>query len=156
MKKSLSSVSASILVDTNLLLYTVENDEPAKQATARRLLSDLIDSERLVLSAQVLNEFYSRSTGKRRAQDRPFLTPSDAATLISYWIDTAPIIPLDQQTTLLAIRATIEHQLHFWDALIWAAAKLHGITSIYTEDGTHNQEIEGVRRINPFLIESPA
>jgi predicted nucleic acid-binding protein len=40
--------------------------------------------------------------------------------------------------------------LSFWDALIWVAAKTHGIPRIYTEDFQHGRVLEGVKFVNPF------
>ena len=44
----------------------------------------------------------------------------------------------------------MQHQLHYYDSLIWAAAKLNQIQEIVTEDGQHGRVIEGVRYLNPF------
>jgi predicted nucleic acid-binding protein len=49
-------------VDTNVLVYAFDDDAPDKRKTARRLLDDKADQ--LVLSAQVLGEFYVTVTRK--------------------------------------------------------------------------------------------
>lgn len=49
-------------VDTNVLVYAFDDDSPDKQDTARRLLRDRADQ--LLLSAQVLGEFYVTVTRK--------------------------------------------------------------------------------------------
>lgn len=40
--------------------------------------------------------------------------------------------------------------MSFWDALLWATANLHGVPTIYTEDGQAAPELDGVRFVNPF------
>jgi len=52
-----------IFVDTNVWVYAVDADEPAKQARAREVL-DPATTARLVTSAQVLGEFYVTVTRK--------------------------------------------------------------------------------------------
>ena len=51
---------------------------------------------------------------------------------------------------LEAARGIWDHQLNFWDAQIWAAARLNQIGVIFSEDFSPGAIIEGVRFINPF------
>ena len=51
---------------------------------------------------------------------------------------------------LEAIRGVKEYQLSFWDAQIWATAKLNQIPVVYSEDFNVGAIIEGVRFINPL------
>jgi predicted nucleic acid-binding protein len=53
--------------------------------------------------------------------------------------------------TYCAATLVPRHGLSFWDALIWAAAKMHGAEIVYTEDFQHWRDIDGVRIVNPFL-----
>lgn len=59
-------------LDTNVLVYAVDNAEPSKQKTARELMSMTND---IVISAQVLNEFYVTITRKLK----PVVAPDIAA-----------------------------------------------------------------------------
>jgi predicted nucleic acid-binding protein len=47
------------LVDTNIVVYAYDLDEPSKHTIARELLQQLSDEGRLVFSTQVFNEFCS-------------------------------------------------------------------------------------------------
>ena len=49
-----------------------------------------------------------------------------------------------------AIRGVRQHQLPYWDSLIWATAKLAGVSTVLSEDFSDGQLIEGVRFRNPF------
>ena len=51
---------------------------------------------------------------------------------------------------LEAARGVIDHQLRFWDALIWATAKLNQIPVILSEDFRSGASLEGVRFVNPL------
>jgi predicted nucleic acid-binding protein len=54
-------------------------------------------------------------------------------------------------TVIEAIRGARRYQFGYFDALIWATAKLNGIPNILSEDGQDGQLTEGVRRLNPLL-----
>ena len=60
-------------VDTNVLIYLFDDDSPGKQARAQALFDE--ERDRIVLSTQVLGEFYVNVT---RKLEEP-LTPDAAA-----------------------------------------------------------------------------
>lgn len=49
-----------------------------------------------------------------------------------------------------AVRGVIEHNFSYWDAQIWATARLNQIPIVLSEDFSHRRLVEGVRFINPF------
>ena len=49
-----------------------------------------------------------------------------------------------------ALRGVREHTLPYWDALIWATAKLSQIPVVLSEDFADGREIEGIRFDDPF------
>jgi predicted nucleic acid-binding protein len=53
-----------IFVDTNILIYAHDISAADKHTTAVRILSELWDSRRGVLSTQVLQEFFVSATRK--------------------------------------------------------------------------------------------
>jgi predicted nucleic acid-binding protein len=137
------------MVDTNLLVYCFVSDEIWKQAAAVRLVQDLQRRDRLVLTPQILNEFYVSITRPTRPKA---LSHDAAVTAIQRLTATAAeVVPLTQETTLAALEAVPKYSMHFWDALIWAAARMQGVTTIYTEDFQHGREIEGVTFVNPLV-----
>jgi predicted nucleic acid-binding protein len=44
--------------------------------------------------------------------------------------------------------------MNYWDAQIWAAAWVHRIPVVLSEDFQHDARIEGVRFVNPFLADA--
>ena len=52
-----------------------------------------------------------------------------------------------------ALEAVALHGLPLWDAQIFAAAVLHGVGIIVSEDFQHRQTLEGVTFINPFAAD---
>jgi predicted nucleic acid-binding protein len=49
----------------------------------------------------------------------------------------------------------VTHQFPFYDAQIWATAKLSGIPAVLSEDFSHASRIEGVLFLNPFVAALP-
>jgi predicted nucleic acid-binding protein len=45
--------------------------------------------------------------------------------------------------------------LPYWDAQVWATAKLNQIPRVLSEDFQHQGRIEGVEFLNPFMAKIP-
>jgi len=60
-------------------------------------------------------------------------------------LDHTPLIVLE------AARGVRDYQFNYWDAQIWAAARLNQIDTILSEDFNTGAMIEGVRFVNPFV-----
>jgi predicted nucleic acid-binding protein len=139
--------SSLAFVDTNVLIYAFDASELKKHPVAASLVEKLVLSGGLVLSAQVLNEFYWASTRPHRKAP---LSHQVAVRAIDGFAQRAKIISLDAELTLVALGAVERHKLSFWDALIWAAAKAAGAGVIYSEDFQSGRNLESVRFVNPF------
>jgi predicted nucleic acid-binding protein len=144
-----SASSDRVLVDTNLVVYAHDPGDPLKHQRAQELLTDLSDTGRLVYSVQVLNEFCSVMMRARRASP---LSPPQAGVIIEDPEATGDVLPLTAETTILALQAMSQRSLSFWDALIWATAKLNSVAVIYTEDFQDGQVVDGVEYENPFRL----
>ncbi len=130
-------------VDTNVAVYAYDYGSPTK----RRRAIEVLDSpdDRLMISTQVLSEFYWTVT---RKLDPP-LAPS-RATEAAERLSALPVITVDRDLVLAALATSDRHQLAVWDALIVEAAARGGCDRVLTEDLTDGQEIRGVRLENPF------
>jgi predicted nucleic acid-binding protein len=146
-----SIAATKILVDTNILIHAADLQAGDKNVRAVELIDDLTAQNRMVVSAQVLNEFYHATT---RSNKPPSLSYDDAYQTIRDLAAAVPVLTLTAAITLGALDAIPRHGLSFWDALIWAAAKENGISAVYTEDFQHGRDIEGVRIVNPFAQSS--
>ena len=140
-----ASVAGKAIVDTNILFYVYDEDAGEKRSKSMALVRQLMSGRNLVLSAQILNEFYVTATRPNR------MTPQRAGRIVHEFIATCDILPLRDTTTTLALRCVARHGMSYWDALIWAAAKENGIPLVYTEDFQHGRDLEGVRIENPLL-----
>src|SRR5262245_53583491 len=107
---------ARSLVDTNILVYARDQDEPAKRRRAIELIEGLVAGNELVLTVQCLNEFSAASL--RRGVPVP-----EVEAAIEHWRDLGEILRLEHAATIAALGAVAQHNLSFWDALIWATAR---------------------------------
>jgi predicted nucleic acid-binding protein len=60
-----------------------------------------------------------------------------------------PIFDLTSLIVLEAGRGMRHHNLPYYDAQIWAAARLNQVTTILSEDFADRQVLEGVRFVTP-------
>lgn len=135
-----------ILVDTNILLYAYDLGEPEKQSQAVAVLDHLATLRLGVLTPQVLAEFFVNAT---RKLERP-LTVEEVYDRIQNYLLSWEILDLSGSIILEAVRGVRTYQMAYWDAQIWASARLHQIPLIFTEDFNVGAVIEGVRFVNPF------
>ena len=135
-----------ILIDTNLLVYLYDHNQPAKQAQAQRVLDQLELTQTGRLSVQNLAEFFSVATRKLS----PPLTPAQALHQIGLFAHLWPVFDLTQLIVLEAGRGARDHHLSYYDAQIWATARLNQVPLIFSEDFGDGVVLEGVRFVNPF------
>ncbi len=140
-------MSANVLVDTNVLVYAYDRAETAKQARAFEVLNELAEKAMGVLSTQILAEFFVTVT---RKLSQP-LTVSQAYERVENYLQAWPVLEVSGLVVLEAIRGVKEHQLSFWDAQIWATARLNRIELILSEDFDTGSVLDGVRFVNPFI-----
>jgi predicted nucleic acid-binding protein len=137
-----------ILVDTNILLYAYDRGEPEKQVQAAAILDRLATLRLGVLTPQVLGEFFINAT---RKIEKP-LTAEQANERIQNYLLSWEILELTGAIVLEAVRGVRVHKMAYWDAQIWASARLNQIPIIFTEDFNIGAVIEGVRFVSPFEI----
>jgi predicted nucleic acid-binding protein len=140
---------APILIDTNLLIYLFDYQEPAKQAQAKLVLDQLNISRSGRLSVQCLAEFLHISTRKLK----PPLSRAEALLNASRFTRMWPVFDLTSLIVLEAARGARDHGLAYYDAQIWAAARLNQVALVFSEDFSDGQVLEGVRFVNPFAAE---
>jgi predicted nucleic acid-binding protein len=137
---------SDILVDTNVLVYSFDPRDGVKQAQARSIIGTLIGSGGAVLSVQCLTEFF-RIVRWRLPEP---LSPEDALLEVARFSQACPVHNLTLPAALEAFRGSNDYQMHIWDALIWAVAKVNRIPFVLTEDAEHGRLLEGVQYLNPF------
>ena len=135
-----------VFVDTNVLLYGVDDLNPAKRDQARAWLAVCWERRCGRLSTQVLNEFYSNVRKKFKSA----LSAGAARAEVRRYQNWRPWV-IDQPTVESAWAAESRFQINYWDALMVAAAQHQGCHILLTEDLQHLQQFDKLRVINPFL-----
>jgi predicted nucleic acid-binding protein len=143
------SAASPAFFDTNVLVYMVDAGEPRKRDRARELFFEHAATGSVVLSTQVLLEFYWASTHGRRSS----YPPRAAAGLIRHLAAFAVVSP-PRESVVAAVERAAATGMPVWDALIVEAAALAGARVIYSEDRHLHSAAAGlsrdVRVIDPF------
>jgi predicted nucleic acid-binding protein len=131
-------------VDTNVWVYAVDSADPAKQERARAVLAPSGDLD-LVVSAQVLGEFYVTITRKfeRRVEE------ADATAMLDA-IRQLPVVAIDGDLVAEAAETSRAWRIAYWDALILTAARSAGCDLVLSEDLSDQGVYDGIRVENPF------
>ncbi|NPV52765.1 MAG: PIN domain-containing protein [Firmicutes bacterium] len=133
-------------VDTNILVYAYDRSEPSKQEKAIHVLDWLAKTGRGVISVQVLSEFFVSITRKLTSP----LDIDEGLERVDDYIRSWKVVDLTSYIVLEAIRGVRDHGFSFWDAQIWATARLNQIPVILSEDFNPSSVIDGVLFLNPF------
>ena len=136
-------MAARSFLDTNVIVYTDDHDEPEKQARALDLVAELRRSGSGTVSTQVLQEYFVVATRKLGVP-----APIARRKVELFALHELIVLGLDHIRT--AIDLTRLHAISFWDALIVQAAKAAHCSVLYTEDLQHGADLEGIEIVNPF------
>ena len=136
-----------IALDTNILVYIYDSLDAAKQERAIAVTDQLIRSGKAVISTQVMGEFFMATTRTRRS----LLTPAEAVERMRNYLGACHVVDITRLISLEAIRGVETHHFGFWDAQIWATARLNQIAEVYSEDFATGAVVEGVQFTNPLI-----
>ena len=136
-------MSGRVFIDSNILLYTIDDAAPLKQATANSIIEHLSENGGII-STQVLQEFYNIATNKLK------LSKAYAKELIERLADCFIVHENSIADILRAIEISIKTQFSFWDSLILSAAISENCGILYSEDLNDGQLVETVIIRNPL------
>ncbi len=139
-------MSGRVLVDTNVLVYAYDRSEPEKQRRALEVLDRLAVTGMGVISTQVLAEFFVAVTRKITVP----LSVAEAYERLENYLQAWDVVEVTGLVVLEAARGVRDYRFNFWDAQIWATARLNQIPVVFSEDFNPGQVTEGVRFVNPF------
>ena len=137
---------ATVLIDTNILVYVFDPREPVRQEQAIEVLRGLEKAANGRLSVQCLSEL---SSVVMRRLDPP-MSPAETLAQIERFQRIFPVFNLTPMIILEALRGVRDYQFSYYDAQIWATARLNQTPVIFSEDFNPGQITEGVHFINPF------
>lgn len=141
-------MTAPIFVDTNVLVYSRDARDTAKQKRAHDALSFLWRTKLGRLSFQVLNEYYVTVTKKLK----PGLDRDSARADVRDLLAWKPQTHTDSSLKL-AFDIESRYSVSWWDSLILSSAMEASCDTVYSEDLQHGMRFGGVTVINPFHLE---
>jgi predicted nucleic acid-binding protein len=133
-------------LDTNLIVYSFDTNQPGKRERALALISDGLQSGQGVISTQVIQEFLNVAT-------RKFATPLTAEDCKIYLKKVlGPLCKVYPNPSLyeICLDLQVETGYSFYDALILAGAFQGDCKILYSEDFQAGQWIRGLKIVNPF------
>ena len=139
-------MAARYVVDTNVLVYALDRRQPEKRQRAREVLRRVGTAGTAALPAQVLSEFGGACL--RKLEPRP---ESEAIRReVERLMLAFPILPFTGPVVLEALRGVREHLLSYYEAQIWAVARLGQVAVILSEDFNAGTVLDGVSFTNPL------
>ena len=135
-------------VDTNVYVYALDADEPAKQAKALELFDRLShQTTASVMVWQVAAEFLNQL---RRWEAQSRLTISQVETAFQRFQTMFPTRIPSEAVFKISFDLRARFSLSHWDSMLLAACKEAGVTTLYSEDLAAGTDYDGVTVVNPF------
>lgn len=135
--------AVAAFLDTNILVYAVEDESSDKHRRARDLVEEHLVNGDGFISVQVLREFYAVC----RRLKVP-LSDVAAATMVRE-LTRFRVLSEDPRLVVLATDR-VRDGFSFWDALIVESALRGGADRLLSEDMQDGRVVEGMRITNPF------
>ena len=139
-------MNGNCFLDTNILVYSFDHSNPAKQTEAVRLVKTALQNGKGVISSQVIQEFINVATKKFETA----FTLEDCRkyldTVLSGLCRVFTSIELYKHSLDIMERWGYSH----YDSLIIAAALQADCETLYSEDLHHHQKIRDLIIIDPF------
>lgn len=133
-----------VTFDSNILVYAIDTEAGAKRSTALDLIGRAVDAD-CVFILQSLAEFFFVATRKAG------LDAAAGAEFVNGWREIFPVRAAGEGALALAMEAVRDHQLSFWDAMLWATARQANCQLLVSEDFQDGRTLEGVTFVDPFM-----
>jgi len=134
-----------VFLDTNIIVYAHDRSSGEKNTKAKEIIDYLWESEKGVISVQVLQEFFVCVT-----QKIPNPLQIKNARMILECLSTWEVVVNDEHITLQAIDLQEKFKFSFWDSLIIQAAVQSHAKILLSEDLPDGQVVMGTKILNPF------
>ncbi len=137
------------LVDTNIVVYRCDADDPVKRDLAQSLLAQGACTGELVLAHQTLVEFVN-AVKKPRARG-PLLTRAQAWREVEDLLNIFTVLYPNESVFRIAMMGMAAYGFSWYDANLWAYAEHYAMPELLSEDFEHGRTYGNVRVRNPFL-----
>lgn len=139
-------MSPRYLLDSNVLVYALDAREPEKRERARAVIRGVALAGSGALPAQALSEFSNVCLRKLE----PPLAPEEAQREVERLSLAFPVLSLTAMVVMEALRGVREHRFSYYDAQVWAVARLGQVPVVLSEDFNPGAVIGGVSFVDPF------
>jgi predicted nucleic acid-binding protein len=137
------SAPPRLTFDSNILIYAADRDAGHRHDLAQALVARAARAD-CVLSIQALAEFFAVATRKTS------VPVTGAIAFIEGWGAMFRNVSATPASLAAAVAAVRDHQISFWDAMLWAVAREAGCRYILSEDFQDGRTLGGVTFVNPF------
>ena len=137
----------SVGLDTNVLVYAVDSEDPELCRRAQQLVRLAVDSGCCMIALQTIGEFYAAVT-RRGLQSR-----TEAAQQARDWGGLFRVVEPRMGDAEEALSAAEGGRLSYWDGMLLATLRRAGCTTLLTEDMHDGAVHGGVTIRNPFAGE---
>ncbi|MFB6100162.1 MAG: PIN domain-containing protein, partial [Candidatus Nanohalobium sp.] len=118
-------------IDSNILVYAFDRSEGEKHEAARKLVSELIESGKVVLSVQNLTEFFFVSTNHI---EQPIGEEEALDIIRDFRKSDATVESMTPENSIKAAKVHEKKNTDFWDALLTQTLKQNEVEKIITEN----------------------
>ena len=134
---------AKVFLDTSILIYAANGKtrHPQKHEIAKGLLTTQFG-----LSILVVTEFYNQITSNGAIP----LSKETARDWLKFLI-RKPCQDMDSRIVMKALEHQDHHNISHSNGLILASAERLGVTTLYSEEFTHEMVYGDITAINPFM-----
>jgi len=114
---------SKIAIDTNILLYSIDQFDPVKQDKSIELIA-----QSPYISSQMISEFSNICLRKWK------FPKEKVGAIVTTLVNKCEFIPVTRQIILQAMEIMQKYRLQFFDAIIITAALNEGCKTLYSED----------------------
>ena len=136
-------------LDANVLFYAIDANDSRRHAIAAEVIERAALDYDCIVALQAYCEFTAAATRKGR------MTIEEAGAQVADWQTLFTTVYPTPGSLPQAIEAVAQHNLSFWDAMMWSVVKDNGGTVLLSEDLQDGRSLAGVRFRNPFSGEDP-
>ncbi|MEM1178237.1 MAG: PIN domain-containing protein [Acidobacteriota bacterium] len=136
-------------LDANVLFYSIDSNHPRRHEIAAEIIERAALEHDCIVALQAYCEFIAAVTRKGK------MTIEEAGAQVADWqLLFTTVYPMP--TSLgRAVEAVVDHNLSFWDAMMWSTVRDNGGRVLLSEDLQDGRTLGGVRFRNPFTDEDP-
>ena len=136
-------------LDANVLFYAIDSNDPRRHETAAGIIEHAALNHDCIVALQAYCEFIAAATRKGK------MTIDEAGAQVADWQALFTTVYPTPGSLPQAIEAVAQHNLSFWDAMMWSVVKDNGGTVLLSEDLQDGRTLAGVRFRSPFTGEDP-